>query len=146
MRIVRRLGSQFIAFLSGAVLATGLAILTAVLLQDQRPALYGLVFGSAGLVILGGIMAGWVSVVCGDVEALEVHENDSARRDEIWRAERARIGGALALAVVLILAGLVLLPVRLAWKGWSASTPGSACTVGQGAPSSSSSPSCQPAK
>jgi MFS family permease len=118
VRIVRRLGSQFIAFLSGAVLATGLATLTTLLLQDQRPALYGLVFGSAVLVILGGVVAGWVSIITGDLESLESHEDDASEKDEIWKPESTRITVLLAGAAALTVGGLALLPVRLVWKGW----------------------------
>lgn len=118
MRIVRRLGSQFVAFLSGAVLATGLAILTPVLLEVERPPLWGLVFASATLVILGGGVSGWVSVVTGDLEALEIHEMDARGKDEVWEAESSRVTALLLFALVLTVVGLALLPLRLVWHGW----------------------------
>lgn len=118
MKIVRRLGSQFMAFLSGAILATGLAILAGTMLTDQRPVDFGLLLLGGLLVGFGGVISGWISVISGDVEALEAHESDAAEKDAVWEAERRRLQGLLLLGLLITLAGLAMLPLRLSLTGW----------------------------
>jgi MFS family permease len=123
MKAVRRLGSVFVAFLAGAVLATGLTILTALLLDGERPPRFGLVIASGTAVVIGSVFLGWLAVIVGDLEALERAEHQQTARDAVWSREARRIGALTTIGVVATLGGVGLLPLRLLVVGWPASHP-----------------------
>lgn len=122
MKLVRQLGSQFIAFLSGALLATGLAVVTTTFLQERQPARYGLLLVSGALVSFGGVLYAWISVLAGDIEALDAHESDPTQKQALWQSQGGRFRVLLLTGAVMTLSGLAFLPARLAWTGWPHTT------------------------
>jgi hypothetical protein len=123
MNVVRRLGSTFVAFLSGAVLATGLSILTALLLDSQRPPRYGLVLAGGMCLVVGSVFMGWLAVVAGDLEALERNERSEEGRAAVWQCEARRVRALAGVGLTLALAGVLALPARLVWTGWGTGDP-----------------------
>jgi hypothetical protein len=118
VKFVRHLGSQFVAFLAGAVLATGLAIIAPVLVADTPPAAVGLVLLSGLLVLVGGLLSGWASAITGDIETLASYESKASERDALWDSEQSRLRLLLSASIAAVVVGLALLPLRLILTGW----------------------------
>ncbi len=130
MKAVRRLGSVFVAFLAGAVLATGLTILTTLLLDAERPPSFEMVIASGAAAVIGSVVLGWLAVIVGDLEALERAEHQQSARDAVWSREARRIGVLTMIGMVATLGGVGLLPLRLLIVGWKPATHPSQTSAG----------------
>ena len=124
-----RLGSVFFAFVAGGVLSSAFSVYAAPLLLDSPPRLWPLMMISALLLVLGSCLWAYIALLIADFEmaaraiagamTAEGREREERR---LWGSLSRRFRRGAALAIVLTVAGLSVLPIRLAFVGGSSSS------------------------